>query len=475
MRVLFEIFINKFFLIILFSFIIGIIISKFKFRYLNIFVLIIIIGSFQGILSLLFNIREELVIFKYSLICFFYIFALPKFFSTKLKVNINLIFFILLYLVLLVFFVVNIISTSNSDQIKPYVIQELISTWSILNIPITIFIVCGLDNIDVVYKFLSIVIKVGFFSSILGIIQFFLGPDVMYKLGIDIYQIKHIFIKGDNITFFRIFSIFPSHYEFGSFLILSMLSQIVLSLYKGKKFTILFSILYTVQILALGLTLNLTLLLTFEFIKFMLLLLPTRLGLQSMKQIIWRTILLDFLLILLSFLLFPTLRLRFLGIFYDSAEYTTALSSLRYRLFIVPQIAKYILENPLGYGVKVFDLVQNARINYGIHLTSDVFFLWLIFVGGIFLFAVYFFLLLYPLTISYRSIKYVSMKYRPLFYVIWYWLFVGIIIGGVSNSAVLLGTPTNVIVFAAIGMLYKIADVIKKEKECELYKKNLAG
>lgn len=119
-----------------------------------------------------------------------------------------------------------------------------------------------------------------------------------------------------------------------------------------------------------------------------------------------------------------------------------------------------IQQHPLGIGLtaqlRSETWAQVIEQNGWLKITSDAFFVSLFLNGGILLASSFIFLLLFPLLVSYRIRKRINAEDRELFWAIWAVLLVGVFFGGISNSALLNGTPSNLLVWASMGVLFKM-------------------
>jgi len=424
-----------------------------KLEYLRVLLLVIIIGTFQGIANLLFNVQSELLFLKYGLLFLCYFFFLIKFLLNEPKISYSLKNYILLYIIFIGLFsvmVLNSIDITHKTIDFPN-LRLTIANWSLLNIPVVFIIVFGIKKLDTVYKFLKLILVIGIFASAIGVLQYLIRYGNLYNLGLNVKEVPFALLSQGNTIFFRVFSIFPTHYEFASFLVLSMLSQIILQTQKLKKFPISQGIFYILQLIALGLTFNITLWILFILIKLALLLTSKIHNLEGLREAVIKTFIFDLLLFAIIILFIPAIRERFLGIFKSSG---IARSSINSRLFISKNTIEYIFKAPFGLGIYTFERINS--MGKSLYITTDTYFLWLILQGGIFLFISYLLLFLFPLVLSYKKRNYIEVHNRPLFYTIWLWILIVVVIGGVSNSATLIDTPTNLIVFSGIGLLFRM-------------------
>ena len=163
---------------------------------------------------------------------------------------------------------------------------------------------------------------------------------------------------------------------------------------------------------------------------------------------------------LLAMALIPPFRDRIVGILaFKSGAVGTAGRSLYWRAVIFRNSLNLIWEFPGGLGLSYGSIISQLQNQRGWFLvSSDSFFTWLGLVGGLPLFFSYLSLWVVPLWASFRRRDCIPARDRLLFWAIWAWLFVVVVVGGVSNSAVVLGAPTNLLTWASVGVLYRMVD-----------------
>lgn len=166
---------------------------------------------------------------------------------------------------------------------------------------------------------------------------------------------------------------------------------------------------------------------------------------------------------------FPTFRERVLGIFiFGTRTAGAAGNSLYWRLQNLENSFRLIKEYPYGLGLQVREAITGLQNQRGWFLvTSDIFFTWLALIGGLPLLISYLLLLISYLWSSYRRRVRIPVPEQPLFWAIWAFVFVGVLLGGISNAALINGTPTNLLTWASIGVGMKLVDKKYSRSGCK--------
>lgn len=423
---------------------------------------VFIIGYFQGLIELFIELPVDLGVLKYALLLGGGVFwAARLMISGRSKVSRRMFSFVLLcalFYSLFFWMLIRSLATGDADLAS---ISEMISLWAVLNVPLVLLVYFDLKSLVPVYRFLQVLVWLGVFAAVVGIAQCLIGPDRLQALGIDVYSMSFTLLQSDEIFEFRAFSVFPSHYEFASFMVVSILAKLVLQLRTRRWPAPLSLATFLLLLGGLLVTFNVTLWLTLVSAIGVMLLGWWGKGIRILRyKRVWRLALATLILGLLAMAVLPPFRDRVLGIFaFRSGAVGTAGKSLYWRTVILRNSLNLIREFPGGLGPAARSTILHLREQRGWFLiTSDAFFTWLALVGGLPLFFSYLLLWILPLWSFFKQRGCISAKDRLLFWTIWAWLFVGVVLGGVSNSAVINGTPTNLLTWASVGVLYKMID-----------------
>jgi len=450
------------FLLLVFSYVFG------RRSFLPIFGFVFAIGYLQGAIELLIDLPMGLGVIKYALLLGGGIFwALRMMDSRRLTKVFHLFRYVPLWLWILFYglFFWMLARSLFAGEIQYAEIIPIISEWSVLNMLVMLVIFTDIRSLEQVYGFLGVLVKLGILAAIIGLMQYLLGPDRLLALGIDIYKTDFSLLKTGDVQIFRAFSLFPSHYEFAAFMVASLVAKVILHMRAGSRLNLVSGLSYLVLVAGLAVTFNVTLWMLAIGILFMTMWgssASVRKGFYSsrmLKMIGWTVFI--FLLLLLIGMLVPAIRFRILGIFQPTSE-NTAGASLYWRVVIARNILDLLREFPLGLGLAINSKLAEMQITRGwFIITSDSFYLWLTLMGGIPLFFCYLLFIVLPLRAAYKIRNRILEVERPLFWAIWSFLFVGIIIDGLSNSALINGSPTNLLVWASIGVLLKMVEITK--------------
>jgi hypothetical protein len=423
---------------------------------------VFMIGYLQGAIELFVELPIDLGVLKYALLLGGgALWAARIMISGRCKVSRRIFGFILLSVLFYSLFVHMLVRSLAVGDVDRASIIEMISLWGALNIPLAPLVYSDLRSLTTIYRFLRVLVWLGVFAAVIGIIQYLLGPDRLLALGIDVYSMQFALLRSDQVFEFRAFSVFPTHYEFASFMVVGILAKSVLQLRArcrpGPRSLAIFFLLFG----GLLVTFNVTLWLVLVSAVGVMLLGWWGKGVRTFRsKRVYKLALAALILGLLAMVVIPPFRERILGIFaFKSGAVGTAGKSLYYRTMILGNSLNLIREFPGGLGPSIHSVILRLQEQRGwLLVTSDAFFMWLALVGGLPLLFCYLSFLVWPLWVSFRRRGAVPAPERPLFWALWAWLFIGVVLGGVSNSAFLNGTPTNLLVWASIGVLLKMTD-----------------
>ena len=450
------------FLLLVFSYVFG------RRSFLPIFGFVFAIGYLQGAIELLIDLPMGLGVIKYALLLGGGIFwALRMMDSRRLTKVFHLFRYVPLWLWILFYglFFWMLARSLFAGEIQYAEIIPIISEWSVLNMLVMLVIFTDIRSLEQVYRFLGILVKLGILAAIIGLIQYLLGPDRLLAIGIDVTKMGHSLLPTEGAQTFRAFSLFPSHYEFAAFMVVSLVAKFVLQMRAGSRLNLVSGLSYLILITGVVVTFNITLWILMIGILFVMMLglsASVRKGFYSSRMIktIGRTFLIILVILLLGMLV-PAIRFRILGIFEFTSQ-ATAGRSLYWRIIIVRNILGLIREFPLGLGPAIISKIAELQHYRGwFVITSDSFFLWQTLMGGIPLFFCSLLFFVLPLRTAYKIRNQIPKMERPLFWAIWSLVSVGVVLGGLSNSALINGTSTNLLVWASIGVLLKMVEITK--------------
>jgi len=434
---------------------------------------VFIIGYFQGAIELFVTLPISLGILKYALLLGGGVFWLLRLMiSKRLRISRRVLAFAGLCLLFYVLFARMMVPAWRKGEVDIELLTEMISLWAVFNIPLALLVYFDLKEITPVYDFLRTVVWLGIFAAAVGLGQYLIGPNRLQALGIDVYNMRFALLQSDEVSEFRVFSTFQSHYEFASFMVLSILAKLVLQFRAHRRPGMSSLITFFLLLGGLLVTFNITLWLTLAASVGVMLLGMWGKGMRVLlSKKAWRLAFATLILGLLALIVIPPFRDRVVGIFaFEKGAVGTAGRSLYWRTEILKNNLGLIKEFPGGLGPTAKSAISLLQARRGwFATTSDVFFAWLSLVGGIPLFLSYLLLWIVPLSVSFRCRGRIPTTDRPLFWAIWALLFVGVVLGGVSNAALLNGTPTNLLTWASLGVLLKVVDQFSKQTQQRSY------
>jgi hypothetical protein len=419
------------------------------------FAFVFLVGSVQGIMEIYFS-TVDIGNLKYGILLIGGgVFLLRCFRKPTMLRGISK-YFILMIIFYFVYLIRILIPSPTSDQLK-----YQISLWGVLNLPLVLLFYGDTKNLRPIYSFIKLIIRLGMIASIFGLIQFILGPDRLVTLGINVYKLKYSFFDLSNVNTFRVFSTFPSHYEFASFMVIAILAKLILHLHRREWPKIGDVLVFFLLLIGLAITYNVTLWLT--LLGCIVCILIGWSGGKNIRRLFLHkkiiTISIFALIsIVMIFSLIAPVRERIVGIFNVSpAASLTAGASLFWRIQIFHNLINLIKEFPLGLGTIVQNQVTLLQTSRGYFIiTSDVYLAWLCLIGGIPLFFLYLLLFFVPIIKAFLHRKVINDEDKALFWGIFSVLFVGVLLGGFSNSALTNSTPSNLLVWASIGVLLRL-------------------
>lgn len=430
--------------------------------FLGIFVIVFGIGYFQGLIEQFVQLPVDVGILKYGLLLLGGLMWMARVLLLgRLRLSRGLVPWMLLWIPFYVLFGWALLRALQIDDLDRAIIIQSIGLWAVLNIPLVILVNSELKSLAPVYKFLEWLVWLGILAAVVGIVQYVIGPERLQAVGFHVFDSPGGFalLGSRESGSFRVFSVFASHYEFASFLVISILAQLVLQLRRHDALRWRPWVIYSVLAGGLLLTFNVTLWLTLAGTLVLLFVGWSGSWFRMVrKQRFWQVLLALALLGVLVFAMMPTLRDRILGVFaFESRGAAQAGESLYWRTVVFSTSLGLIREFPLGLGLAVNRAIQQLIVERGYFLvTSDVFFTWLMLSGGIVLFFCYLLLLVVPLLSTFNRRRLVPRSDRPLFWAIWSTLLVGVVLGSISNAALVNGSPTNLLVWAGVGVLYRL-------------------
>ncbi|MCL5951126.1 MAG: hypothetical protein M1132_05265 [Chloroflexi bacterium] len=435
---------------------------------LGLFVFVLTIGYFQGMIQLLLPRSIDLGTLKYALLLGGGVFWVSRLLlAPKLRFSRGILVFSLLFAVFYALFLGLILRSPLSSE----EIRTAIPLWGALNIPLVLLIYFDLKDIETVYKLLRIIVWAGVVATGVGCVEYTLGAARLQALGLNIYDRPFVlFLPGDPSSF-RPFSVFPTFYEFASFMTMSFLAQLVLQLRIGRRPTRFSLLIFLILLVGLLMTFHVTSWLTLPGIVAILLWGLSGKGWRIVRsKKLWTYSMLGLFVLLAATFVLPPFRDRVTGIFdVSGTKPGQAGESLFWRTVIFQNDLKAISAFPLGVGLGAeswSEMLADMNNRYGyFFITSDAFFPFLALIGGIPLFLSYLLLWIVPLWSAFRKRRLVPLGDRALFWTIWACLLVGVLLGGISNSGLINGTPTNLLAWASIAVLYRLTSTAKAPRK----------
>jgi hypothetical protein len=331
-----------------------------------------------------------------------------------------------------------------------------------------------------VEKLLKVLVWLGIFAALFGVVQRLLGPSLFAAIGIDIFDpYTFAFLDSSNMETghrdiengFRAFSFFASHHSFSAFLILSTLSLQIL-MYQKRIGAIFYSLAMIIMFSGFVVSFNLTnmfsciiiiiLFAIFQYAKKINLLFKLLLN-----KSVWRNVIIAVFFGICAISTYEPLRNRLIGIFDISSSNAGAGGSLNTRINYFLNGVEALSENPFGLGLilnqnsdQKSTLSGFSRRDYfsehHLAFSGDSWFLFLTVQIGFFFGILYFLLFLIPI---YYGITLKNAIYDTNLIIIFRGitaLLIIVFIGGISNSPILVYPPSNLFIWAAVGVLLKI-------------------
>jgi hypothetical protein len=328
---------------------------------------------------------------------------------------------------------------------------------------------------------LRLLVWAGIVATIWGVIQRLIGPSVLANLGFNVSGGLYFLVANTPETGFldltgglRAFSFFFTHHAFSAFLILSVTAlQILQTQGRVSRWAYLIAMMFIWA--GIAVTFNLTNMLT----ALIVLVLFTLLEYSKRKSIVrafsskrlWRTAVSVAIFSAVIVSIIEPLRNRIVGAFDVRQGSATAGGSLAYRLEYFTAGFQALVDYPFGFGLRLSsmeeDYVENfrqyARVNgyfqaKQLFFSGDNWFQWLAVQIGIFNFILYSLLYIIPIYVGWKQRKRIR---SPEFSVLSNGLFAlatATFIAGISNSPILAFPPSNLLIWAASGLILKIAE-----------------
>ena len=335
------------------------------------------------------------------------------------------------------------------------------------------------------HRWLWIVLWLGVVAALFGMVQRLLGPNNLSHLGISM----DVLLSPESMAFlgadtpetghrnleagFRAFSFFDTHHAFSAFLVLSILALQVLRSERSvdvRFYWVGMSMLFAGLAVTFNLTNILSAFIALGFVSF----LQRGGSLGAIRRIlrsgrVWQTVVVVLLGLMLLFVSSTTFRERISGAFEVRKGASGAGGSLAYRLEGFVGGLEAALDYPLGFGL-FLNSTQNwtspnlnryVRINgyfqeKNIFFSGDNWFQWLMIQVGLPVFFLYALLFVIPLISGWHWRNQMRKGiFRSTLYSCLALTFI-VFVGGISNSPILTFPPSNVIFWAAVGLLVKL-------------------
>jgi len=311
-----------------------------------------------------------------------------------------------------------------------------------------------------VVGFLRLLVICGIPVAIFGIFQWIVGPDALQAIGMkNLTNVVDDFgyYSYSGMSLFRAFSTLSNHGDLAAFMIITILAT--LTLYWMGRLRLVWTILAT-GVMGVGLlvTQNVTGLVVLVCVLALVVWLVGQYNGKRKKASFrrWRQILLFLLVLGVIFgVAFTNDEFRFRIV--SSFTLGEGNPSLTSRFHILTTSLETFAAHPFGIGPDL-EVLPNG-------VTMDVYLVFLLVTGGLPIFLFYIWLYVLPVLYGWRALR--TLRYNGrlpyIFYcVLWAWVAVGALIGGFTNSAVTTASPSNLIFWCGVGVLYKIPQLISQ-------------
>jgi hypothetical protein len=325
--------------------------------------------------------------------------------------------------------------------------------------------------------FLKILTWSGIVAALVGVVQIILGPVRLVSMGINVLDANSFAsLAADDVgegfvNLLRTFSFFASHHGFSAFLIIAIMGLQVLRFSRNvtKRSSV---IGMTIMWIGMATTFNLTNILfcTMTLMLFVYLhYTNATLALQRifLRKTFWKTILLILVILPIVLATVEPVRKRVFGAFDFREGAQSAGGSLYLRHIYISNGIQALMNHPLGLGLNLsvinnskYDMKGYSRGDYfseqNLGFSADCWFLWLFVQLGVFGFLLYILCFLIPIIWGWsQREKIANAESMILFYGLLS-LLVFTIIAGISNSPTLVYSPSNLLIWAAAGLLMKV-------------------
>lgn len=326
---------------------------------------------------------------------------------------------------------------------------------------------------------LRLLVWAGLLAAAFGVAQSLMGPDRLAALGL--LKGSHLFLNVDipemgfvdTVHGLRAFSFFDSHHAFSAFLILCTVALQILRL-KSRISRSFYLFCMAVLWAGFTVTFNLTNMLTCLLALVILVLLERIKGRRSFLRTIlnrrlWQVAISTIVIVLAVVMVIAPLRNRLMSLFDVRFMAAGAGGSLAGRMIAFKSGIRAIIDYPLGFGLylspispEISELVgRYARVNdyfasRDLFFGGDNFFQWLMIQVGLPGFALYTLLFLIPIIWGLRRRKWIRDHGLRILMNGILALMISTFIGGVSNSPILVFPPSNLLIWAAAGILMKL-------------------
>jgi hypothetical protein len=441
------------------------------------FLLLFAIGYFQGIISILASERIPASIWgwsKYALLGLIMVGYILRVLSGKpIKMNRLMRTWLILWILNCMMFGVLMLEAYHADSRYSFI--ATIQTFGIGNMILAVEVYLLATPVQTC-RFLKLLMWSGVAAALFGIVQRLLGAERLAAFGLNVSG-GFFFLSTENLDTnfldlangFRPFSFFDSHHGFSAFLILAIVALQIIRLRKEIN-RIQYWIWMTVLWAGMAVTFNLTNLLTGALILIIFGILEYSQRVKSAMRIFlskrfWKSVTIIAIASMIAVITIPQFRDRITGIF---DVHQAAGSSLYYRQQGFAAGVQAVIDYPFGFGLllnsfndPIPGLTGYARVTgyfeeHNIFFSADTWFQWLMVQIGILGFCLYAALLFLPVFWGWRqSPKIRDPQLRVLMNGVTA-LMTGVFVAGISNSPLLIFAPSNLLIWAAAGMLMKI-------------------
>lgn len=309
----------------------------------------------------------------------------------------------------------------------------------------------------------------GVIVAVIGIVQWILGPERLMAMGLDlstsfVYDMRKVADLSDNL--FRVFSTLQTGAELSVYMMITILASIYLYLSRvitGLSFFVSI-IVMAFALLATQYMTTLVCLLVSTVLSYLLhrKLVGYRHVGDRVKRKSWIFGIAVSLVTIAAIVatnkqfVFRMLNSFTMGQLDERGVQTSMFS----RIYFLSQNIEAIRTHPMGLGF--------GNFQHGFTFSSDNYMLYLVAYGGLLLMMIYGWIYLLPVVVGWREKREIAQGADHdlyLFYsLLWGWITTGLLVGTLSNSQITQASPSNIIFWSSIGIMYKIPVLVRTGK-----------